>query len=68
MSHYLIENKNIAWSVNFCFIAMFRQFYSQFDFGFGGSFFDYKAIWWHVFSPYFVLVLIILRHGLVGWC
>lgn len=49
MSHYLIENKNIAWSVSFCILAMLLTlFILNWILGLVVHFFDYtQPIWWH---------------------
>jgi len=68
MSHYLIENKNIAWSVSFCLIAMLLTvFILNLILGLVVHFFDYtQPIWWHVLSPYFIVVLIFVLFWSVG--
>ena len=60
MSHYLIENKNIAWSVSFCLLAMaLTVFILNLILGLVVHFFDYtQPVWWHVLSPYFVCLLL----------
>ena len=61
MSHYLIENKNIAWSVSFCLLAMaLTLFILNLILGLVVHFFDYtQPVWWHVLSPYFYMPIIL---------
>jgi uncharacterized membrane protein len=68
MSHYLIENKNIAWSVSFCLLAMLSTvFILNLILGLVVHFFDYtQAIWWHVLSPYFIFLLFFVMVWSVG--
>ena len=62
MSHYLIENKNIAWSVSFCWLVMLLTvFILNLILGLVVHFFDYtQPIWWHSLSPYFIGLLILV--------
>jgi len=68
MSHYLIENKNIAWSVSFCLLAMLLTvFILNLILGLVVHFFDYtQLIWWHVLSPYFIFLLFFVLVWSVG--
>ena len=68
MSHYLIENKNIAWSVSFCLLAMLSTvFILNLILGLVVHFFDYtQPIWWHVLSPYFISLLFFVMIWSVG--
>jgi Zn-dependent protease with chaperone function len=60
ISHYLIENKNIAWSISFCCLAMLLTiFILNLILGLVVHFFDYaQPIWWHTLSPYFVCLVL----------
>ena len=62
MRHYLIENKNIAWSMSFCWLAMLLTiFILNLFLGLVVHFFDYtQAILWHVLSPYFVSLIVFI--------
>lgn len=68
MSHYLIENKNIAWSVSFCILAMLLTlFILNWILGLVVHFFDYtQPIWWHFLSPYFICLLFLVLVWSVG--
>ena len=62
MRHYLIENKNIAWSMSFCWLAMLLTiFILNLFLGLIVHFFDYsQGILWHVLSPYFVSLIVFI--------
>ncbi|WP_171503717.1 M48 family metalloprotease [Acinetobacter haemolyticus] len=68
MSHYLIENKSIAWSMSFCWLAMLLTvFILNLILGLVVHFFDYtQQIWWHVLSPYFIALLFFVLVWSVG--
>ena len=63
VSHYLIKNKNMLWSASSCLLAVILTIVIlNTVLGLLVHYFDTtQSIWWHVLSPYFVgLVLIII--------
>ena len=68
MSHYLIENKSIVWSMSFCWLAMILSvFILNIILGLVVHFFDYsQQIWWHTLSPYFITLLVLVFIWSVG--
>ncbi|RSB54633.1 M48 family metallopeptidase [Acinetobacter soli] len=63
--HYLIENKNIMWSISMCFLAMLLTiFILNVTLGLAVHFFDYtQSIVWHVLSPYLLILLFFIIGG-----
>ncbi|MCG5225453.1 M48 family metalloprotease [Acinetobacter pittii] len=62
VSHYLIENKNMAWSITMCLVAVLLTiFILNLILGLLVHFFDYsQPIWWHTLSPYFIALLLFI--------
>jgi len=60
VSHYLITNKNMMWSMSICLLAIILSiFILNSLLGLIVHFFDpEQAVMWHVFSPYLILLLV----------
>lgn len=63
--HYLIENKNMMWSISMCLLAMtLTIFILNVTLGLAVHFFDYtQSILWHVLSPYLLILLLLIIGG-----
>ncbi|WP_046205871.1 M48 family metalloprotease [Acinetobacter radioresistens] len=69
VSHYLITNKNMMWSMSICLLAIILSiFILNSLLGLIVHFFDPKqAVMWHVFSPYLILLLLLVMGGSVAY-
>ena len=65
VSDYLIENKNIAWAASMSlFAVLIALFVLNSILGLLVHFFDYtQSVFWHLFSPYLVLIILIIVVG-----
>ena len=69
VSHYLITNKNMMWSMSICLLAIILSiFILNSLLGLIVHFFDpEQAVMWHVFSPYLILLLLLVMGGSVAY-
>lgn len=69
VSHYLITNKNMMWSMSICLLASILSiFILNSLLGLIVHFFDpEQAVMWHVFSPYLILLLLLVMGGSVAY-
>lgn len=65
VGHYLIKNKNILWSVSICMLAVLLTiFILNTLLGLLVYYFDEtESVFWHVLSPYFICLLVLV----IGW-
>jgi len=69
VSHYLITNKNMMWSMSICLLAIILSiFILNSLLGLIVHFFDpEQAVMWHIFSPYLILLLLLVIGGSVAY-
>ena len=62
VSHYLTKNKNLLWTASICLVAVILTiFILNTALGLLVYYFEpEQSIWWHVLSPYFVCLILVI--------